>query len=127
VGRSHLQKTKFLENTRVISKYMVIEIKKDVADVDAISQLAKYIDWVCLEYAYGWRLFLNRRLCLAYDFSEQAKNKIYEICERHYTQGSHPIENKVWRNVKLIKYQYTGKDIEFSVVNEKVNKPESTP
>ena len=68
------------------------------------------------------RLFLNRRLCLAYDFSEQAKNKIYEICERHYTQGSHPIENKVWRNVKLIKYQYTGKDIEFSVVNEKVNK-----
>ncbi len=103
---------RFLENTRIISKYMVIEIKKDIADIAAISQLAKYIDWVCLEYAYG-DYSLIEGYVLAHSFSQQAIEKKYEICERNYTQGSHPIENKLWKEVELVRYQYTGKNLEF--------------
>lgn len=96
---------RFIDGTDIVSKYLVIEIKKGTADISAITQLAKYVDWVCKEYAYGDYSALEGYI-LAYDYTEEAIRKKNDICVRQYTQGSHPIENKEWIDIKLIKYSY---------------------
>lgn len=96
---------RFINGTDIVSKYLVIEIKKGSADIDAITQLAKYVDWVCNEYAYGDYSAIEGYV-LAYGYTEEAIKEKKNICVRRYTQGSHPIENKEWADIKLIKYSY---------------------
>jgi hypothetical protein len=104
---------RFLEETSTISKYMVIEIKKDIADIDAVSQAARYVDWICKEYAYGDYSMVEGYV-LAYGYTDEAVAQKNDICERNFTRGSHPIENETWNNVRLIKYSYNGKRLMFS-------------
>ncbi|WP_235846943.1 hypothetical protein [Neobacillus soli] len=44
---------RFIPSYSTISKYLTIEIKKDVADTEVINQLMKYVDWINQEYSYG--------------------------------------------------------------------------
>jgi hypothetical protein len=103
---------RFLDGTSIVSKYMVIEIKKNIADIDSVSQVVKYVDWICKEYAYGDYSIVEGYV-LAFGFTTDAIEQKNNICERNYTRGSHPIENKVWNHVKLIKYYFDGDKIDF--------------
>ena len=38
---------------KTFSKYLVIGIKRDIADIDVINQVMKYVDWANQEYRYG--------------------------------------------------------------------------
>ena len=106
---------RFLPATRIISNYMVIEIKKDVADMDAVTQVCKYVDWVCREYAFGDYSAIEGYV-LAHDFTRQAIEEKDIICKRNYTRGTHPIENREWSRVKLVKYAFDGEEIQYTML-----------
>mgnify|MGYP007124484891 FL=1 len=39
-----------------------------------------------------------------------------EVVQRHYTQGSHPVRNKQWNNLKLLKYTCVDGEIVYEDV-----------
>ena len=42
---------RYIKGYNTVSKYMTIEIKKDLADVSVIDQIMKYVDWIQSEYS----------------------------------------------------------------------------
>ncbi|MEE0726071.1 MAG: hypothetical protein UCV58_06035 [Clostridium saudiense] len=44
---------KGFENERIVSKYIIMELKTKEINQDAILQTMKYVDWVVKKYAHG--------------------------------------------------------------------------
>lgn len=104
---------RFLDNTQVVSKYLIIEIKKDAADIRALHQIAKYVDWVCKEYAYGDYSMIEAYI-LASSFSANAIKEKEKICLRNYAFGNRPIENRYWKDLRLITYSFNGTGLVYT-------------
>ena len=98
---------KFISGYDVVSKYLLIEIKKDKADCEAIDQVMKYVDWINQEYAYGDYSMINAFL-VASEFPPHVINYKNIVCRRNYTIGRRPIVPAEWTDIKLIKYSYDG-------------------
>ncbi|BDR78895.1 Uncharacterised protein [Clostridium tetani] len=109
---------KYISGFDTVSKYLVIEIKKDKAIKDGINQVMKYVDWVNQEYSFGDYSMIEA-FVVAYDFSEDIINYRNEVCVRNYVMGRRPAICKTWRSVKLIKYRYDAKNekVLFKEVN----------
>ena len=43
---------RYIRGFETISKYLIVEIKRDSATVESIDQVMKYVDWVNHEYAH---------------------------------------------------------------------------
>ena len=108
---------RFINGFSTISKYLVIEIKKDAATVDVIEQIMKYVDWIQKEYAYGDYSMIEAYVVAA-DFSKEIVEKRNKECVRYFTKGFRPSESCIWDCVKLVKYTYNQnmKDIEFEEI-----------
>lgn len=109
----------FIEGyTPTISKYMVIELKKDSANVEDVDQLLKYVDWVNDEYSHGDYSMINSFLVTS-DFNEDVINYAKENGIRKYTIGRRPAKSEEWTNIKLIKYSYNKESnlVNFEIVN----------
>ncbi|HDR7255130.1 TPA: DUF91 domain-containing protein [Bacillus pacificus] len=98
---------RFISGYDVVSKYLLIEIKKDKADCEAIDQVMKYVDWINQEYAYGDYSMINAFL-VASEFPPHVINYKNIVCRRNYTIGRRPIVPAEWTDIKLIKYSYDG-------------------
>jgi len=101
-----------------ISKYLVIELKKDPANLGDIDQLLKYVDWINGEYSHGDYSMINSFL-VAYDFDEEVIEYAKENGLRNYTLGRRPAKSEKWTNIKLVKYSYNKENnsVEFILVN----------
>ncbi|MCD6226347.1 MAG: hypothetical protein J7J93_00940 [Candidatus Aenigmarchaeota archaeon] len=100
-----------------ISKFLVIEIKKDTANEENIEQLLKYVDWVKEEYSYGDYSMINAYL-VAHDFNEDVINYAKKVGVRKYTIGKRPAKSREWSNLKLVKYLFDSEDcsIKFELI-----------
>ena len=113
----------------VISKYLIVEIKKDIADnrnesqVRDYEQLMKYVDWVCEQYAHGDYSMIEAYL-LASDFqpsnseAELASN-MHDNVTRAYVVG-HNASTRQWDDVNLVKYRLMEDGV---IAFEKVRRP----
>lgn len=106
---------KYLHGTKVPCRYMVAELKKDQADNATIDQVLKYVDWVCSEYAYS-DYELIEACIIAYSYAENIDEYFREVVQRYYTLGSHPVRNKQWNALKLLKYTYQDGAIRYTDV-----------
>lgn len=100
---------------QIISKYLVVEIKKGVSDnrnsssVRDYEQLMKYVDWVCREYAHGDYSMIEAYL-LAYDFKPDLatcsanSNQISLATSRSYVAG-HKSKTHYWNDITFVKYE----------------------
>lgn len=87
-----------------ISKYIICEIKKNVATINDLYQLMKYVDWVAKEHAYGDYSMIEAYL-IASDFDEKLDDeKTHNTIERAYTISLRPPKFGIWNNLKKIKY-----------------------
>lgn len=102
----------YLRNSKIPCKYLVAELKKELADCETIDQVLKYVDWVCSEYAYG-DYSLVQACIIAFDYKENVYPYYKEVVKRFYTLGSHPVRNKRWDSLRLIKYQYKDNKVHY--------------
>lgn len=96
---------RYIEGYDAISKYLVIEIKKDNANIDVIDQVMKYVDWINQEYAYGDYSMIEA-FVVAADFSKEVIDYKNSVGIRNFTKGRRPTISDTWKNIKLIKYVY---------------------
>lgn len=107
---------RYIEGFNTISKYLVIEIKKDTASEDVIDQIMKYVDWINQEYAHGDYSMIEAYV-IASDFPENVIEKRDEQCIRNFTKGYRPTQACTWKNCKLIEYSYENQELSFFEVN----------
>jgi hypothetical protein len=96
---------RYIKNYKTISKYLIIEIKKDGGTREAVDQVMKYVDWVNQEYAYGDYSMINAFLVCS-DFSQEVIQYRNKVCIRNYVKGRRPTISDEWSHVKLIKYRF---------------------
>ncbi len=93
---------RYVPNETVVNKYLVAEIKKDMADESTISQVMEYVDWLCDNYAYG-DYGMIEACVIAPDFRKITDDSLPRLCTRTYMTGSHPATTKHWSAIKLVK------------------------
>lgn len=103
---------RYITGFKTISKYLVIEIKKDEATVDVIEQIMKYVDWINQEYSHGDYSMIEA-FVVAADFHESVINEKSNKCIRNYTRGYRPTQTCIWNNVRLIRYCYEQNKLNF--------------
>jgi hypothetical protein len=108
---------RYIDGFDTISKYLVIEIKKDNADEDVIDQIMKYVDWVNQEYAHGDYSMIEAYVVAA-DFPESVIKKRDAQCIRNFTKGYRPTQACTWNYCKLVKYESTDGKIEFTEIKK---------
>lgn len=103
---------RYIKGYDTISKYMTIEIKKDVADISVIEQVMKYVDWIQGEYVHGDYSMIEA-FVVAADFPEEVIRLRDEKCVRYFTKGFRPSTSCIWRGVRLIRYEYVEGNLQF--------------
>lgn len=103
---------------QIVSKYLVIEIKKNLSDNRESSsqkdyaQLMKYVDWVCSEYAHGDYTMIEAYL-VAHDFQFSEHGTVEKTTTRSFVRG-HSSQLHVWEGPRFIKYDVDASgDIHF--------------
>ena len=96
---------KNIEGYQTISKYLMIEIKKDKADKEVIHQAMKYVDWINQEYSFGDYDMIQAYI-VAKEFPEEVIQTRNEFAERAFIKGRRPPITSVWNNLKLIEYHF---------------------
>lgn len=96
---------RYISGYSTISKFLVIEIKKETASIADISQLMKYVDWVNQEYCYGNYEMIEAFL-VANKIPEEVRKQKENIARRNYTKSRRPPISKQWYNLRMVEYQY---------------------
>lgn len=93
----------YIPGYKTISKYLVIEIKKGIANKEAMDQMMKYVDWINHEYAFG-EYYMIHAFIVASGYPDDVIEYKREVCKKNYIRGRRPTKSDVWENVRLIKY-----------------------
>lgn len=88
----------------IIEKYIVCELKTGELHEEDVSQVMKYVDWVCNEYANGDYSMIDAFLVGSMIKTDRAKN-ISDVILRHYITGRRPLVNHSWRHLTLVSYK----------------------
>lgn len=102
-----------IPNYDIISKYLLIEIKKDTTKIkntkkkfeDPIAQAMKYVDWINHHYANG-DYDMIEAFFVAHHIPQEMIDYKNEICTRTYIKGRRPVVTGTWNNLRLIEYKY---------------------
>lgn len=103
---------RYLPGSTIVGKYLVVELKKGKAEKKDIDQIMKYTDWVCHEYAFGNYEAITSCL-IASDFPPDISSYSSKVATRYYTSGSHPVENKDWHDMHLLRYRWEKGNITY--------------
>lgn len=99
------------------ARFLVCEIKRDVARAEDINQLMKYVDWVKDEYCHG-DYSMIRAFFVAHDFEDGTVDHKRAVGVRKYTVGVRPARSLEWDAVQLLRYTFStsANRIEFTVL-----------
>ncbi len=100
---------KYIEDSRAIDKYYILELKKETAVKSDIDQLLKYVDWIKDEYA-GQDYSSIKAYLIAYDFEKDISAYVKKHGKRNYTFGRRPMIAKEWDAIILLSYRYDAVD-----------------
>jgi len=95
---------RYISGYKTVSKYLMMEIKKDAASVEVINQAMKYVDWIQQEYSHDYRMI--EAFVVANDFSQEVIDERNAAARRFYTKGRTPAITHEWVNLRLIRYTY---------------------
>ena len=106
---------RYIDGYKTISKYIIVEIKKDAATPEVIDQIMKYVDWVNVEYAHGDYSMIEAYV-VASEIPEDVVKEKEKDAIRGFVRGYRPAESCLWTNLKLVKYEYIDKELHFTEV-----------
>lgn len=95
---------RYITGYRTISKYLMMELKKDAANIEVINQAMKYVDWIEQEYSHDYSMI--EAFVVANDFSQEVIDERNTAARRFYTKGRTPAVTYEWTNLRLIQYTY---------------------
>lgn len=95
---------RYISGYQTISKYLMLEIKKDVANVEVINQAMKYVDWIQQEYSRDYGMI--EAFIVASDFPQDVIDERNAAARRFYTKGRTPAITYEWVNLRLIRYTF---------------------
>ena len=101
----------YQETPKLITKYVLVELKKELINRAALEQTMQYVDWICNEYASGDYSKIEA-FVIGNRAARGLKNSFQDICQRTYISESHPPKQQKWSNVRLIKHTITS-TVEF--------------
>ena len=102
------------DDPKLITKFLIIELKKDKVNKSTLEQSMQYVDWICDEYASG-DYSLIEAYVLGPGIVRNTAQAKQDVCQRSYIASTHPVVQKKWTNVKFIQYQIEEDDISFSL------------
>lgn len=88
---------------KLITKYLLVELKKGRIDAAAVEQTMQYVDWICQEYASGDYSKIEAYV-VGNNVAANIDAVIDEIGQRSYIVESHPVKTKKWNDLHLVKY-----------------------
>jgi len=88
-----------------VSDYLVIELKKDIADGVCVEQTLRYVEWIKQEYAQGDYSRIKAFL-VANDFDQTAIDAQRNSGIRHYTEGGRSPRTAIWKDLTLLRYRF---------------------
>lgn len=95
--------THYKDSPELITKYLLVELKRDKINKAALEQTMQYVDWICKEYASG-----DYSMIEAYVVGNGAVNRINEIknevCQRSFISSSHPATPEKWNSLHIVAY-----------------------
>lgn len=109
----------YTDKPALISKYVVVELKKETINKAALEQTMQYVDWICSEYTSG-----DYSRIEAYVVGNSTVNNIdhlrEEYCERSYISETHPVVTKRWNNLSIVLYDIDIDEhtISFSTIDD---------
>lgn len=106
---------RYIEGYKTISKYIIVEIKKDTAKPGVIDQIMKYVDWVNVEYAHGDYSMIEA-FVVANKIPDDVVKEKEKDAVRGYVKGYHPAETNIWKNLRLVEYEYSNGKLCFSEI-----------
>jgi hypothetical protein len=95
----------YIKGTKIINKYLVVEIKNEEAYSEAIEQTMKYVDWIKDEYCHGDYSMISAFI-LAPSFNEAAVDTSRNDAIRQFTINRRPPKTASWNNIKLVIYKH---------------------
>ena len=105
----------YQDEPKLITKYLLVEMKKDTINRAALEQTMQYVDWVCKEYASG-----DYSKIEAFVVGDHAVhnigNAIADICQRSYIVETHPAKPERWNNLKVVQYSVEGGAVRFEML-----------
>lgn len=94
---------RYCGSPKLITKFLLIELKKGLINRTALEQTMQYVDWICSEYASG-----DYSRIEAYVVGERSVSNIdsimQEACVRSFICETHPAVPAQWSNLKLVHY-----------------------
>lgn len=96
---------RFLEyphENKPIEKYLVLELKKDKADINTIQQTMRYVDWICNEYASGDYSLVTAGV-IAFEYGNL--DSLQDAISRTFISSTHPIVTKKWNDLTCLTYR----------------------
>lgn len=88
-----------------LGDFLILELKRDIAERESVEQVMKYVEWVKQEYAFGDYSRI-KAFVVAGSFTQPAIDAVKEIAVRYYTFGSHPAMTNKWTDLILLEYRY---------------------
>ena len=88
---------------KLITKYLLVELKKGRIDRAAAEQTMQYVDWICQEYASGDYSKIEAYV-VGDDTTANIGAVVEEIGQRSYIVESHPVKTQRWNDLHLVKY-----------------------
>ncbi len=88
-----------------ISRFLVGELKREVAGIAEVEQTMRYVDWVKDEYAHGDYAAIRAYL-VARTFSPGTSDYVAEFARRMYTVQRRPARSEEWTSLRLLQYRY---------------------
>lgn len=100
-----------------ISKYLLMELKKDSASPEDLNQVMKYVDWISQEYAFGDYDMINAFL-VAKTIPQDVIDAHNIIAQRNFIKGRRPPTFGIWTNLTLVEYTFNSQTnkLEFTIV-----------
>lgn len=96
---------RYITGYETISKYLMMEIKKDAAKIDVINQAMKYVDWIEQEYSRDYSVI--EEFVVASHFPQEVIDLRNDAAKRFYMKGRTPAVTYEWANLRLIQYIYS--------------------
>lgn len=99
---------------KLITKYLLVELKKDLINRAAVEQTMQYVDWVCQEYASGDYSKIEAYI-VGVRTVRNIEKIMEDVCQRSFIVETHPAKSKKWCDLRIVKYS-VDKEVQFEIL-----------